>query len=225
MFTLFRHILLFELKSHILAITVALNSIYPKSNDIWYLLYRYDDEFRKYAMTPAGKQKYVENAIEYVNSTIQVQLNEPTHAQVKETKLFAKLHSINDEPAYKALLNNILLFEMWFYAGMYHREGDKPSKIDYIGKTLLWNIYDDFHRDNDRPSIIYHNEIAWYDNGRHIRSNVELPLRIKYKQASYAISVDDKMIRGTGIYNGAGAYNCPEFREYFGVDWPYFGGK
>lgn len=224
MFALFRHILPLEVKACIISLTVALDhgcvehDKNRKTVDLWYLLYLYDDEFHKYALTNTAKKKYMEYAME-------CDFDKGFNYMRTFSRLFGELHSINDLPAYEEMLNGELFIKEWHWQGRLYRENDKPTQVIYESKVLRWHKYDQPYRGDDKPSIIHPNEILWCNNGEYIRSNRELPERILQNQSSYVIGINNKMLLGNGTYNGAGAYNCPEFKEYFGVDWPYFGEK
>jgi hypothetical protein len=54
--------------------------------------------------------------------------------------------------------------------GKYHSFDDKPAKVTKYGRA--WYQYDELHRDNDLPALIYYDgSQEWYQHGKIIRYN------------------------------------------------------
>jgi outer membrane lipoprotein-sorting protein len=57
----------------------------------------------------------------------------------------------------------------WYKDGKYHRENDKPAVI-YSNGDMSWLKNDKYHRENDKPAIIYNDgRLCWYIDGEFIR--------------------------------------------------------
>lgn len=109
--------------------------------DIFYALYRHDEEFAKYARSIAG-----------INDFIKLAKKEERDEYIIETKIFGRLHSFNDEPAVIGINMNINMYKLWFYYGKIWRDNDKPTRVD--NRTLMWHDEDGrFHR-IDKPAVI-----------------------------------------------------------------------
>jgi hypothetical protein len=59
----------------------------------------------------------------------------------------------------------------WRRNGQYHRDDDKPARIDPDG-TLTWAKNSQLHRDLDKPArILADGELQWYKNGKQHRDD------------------------------------------------------
>jgi len=57
----------------------------------------------------------------------------------------------------------------WFKDGNYHRDKDKPAII-YSNGDIAWFKNGEYHREKDKPAIIYSNgSMTWFENGKLIR--------------------------------------------------------
>jgi len=57
----------------------------------------------------------------------------------------------------------------WYKNGNYHRDKDKPAII-YSDGDMYWYKNGIQHRENDNPAIIYSDgSMTWFENGKLIR--------------------------------------------------------
>lgn len=101
--------------------------------DTWYNLYRVDERFYNYTRSDAGIREYTLLATEHRSIN---------NGYKKETRLFGKLHSINDLPA--VIYKN--LSQEWYKDGKRHRDGDLPAIIRSDGGQE-WYKYGKHHRE------------------------------------------------------------------------------
>lgn len=132
-------------------------------SNVWMHMSFYDIQFKHYAHTKVGMNNFVTLFHEKTERT---------------TKLFNKLHSINDLPAlYNYGINH------WMYNGKNHRNNDLPAVINELEYIKYWHQHGKNHRDNDLPAIMHDNgRKEWYHYGKRHRDN-DLPAVInKYTQ-------------------------------------------
>ena len=128
------------------------------NEDVWYKLTRINGEFKEYAMTEAGKRKFIELATHI------------TRKNVFECRIFGKLHNIYDYPSFI----NQMGTQYWHNRGEWHRDEDLPAIIHTCG-TKYWCFNGNFHRNGDLPAIIHANgSQSWYKNGKYHRDG-DLP--------------------------------------------------
>jgi len=59
--------------------------------------------------------------------------------------------------------------KIWYKNDEYHREKDKPAII-YSNGEIAWFKNGEIHRENDKPARIYSDgTMAWYTDGEFIR--------------------------------------------------------
>ena len=61
--------------------------------------------------------------------------------------------------------------QSWYFNGKYHRDNDKPAII-FMSGHQYWYLNGKYHREGDNPAIIKPNGYqAWYLNGKRHREN------------------------------------------------------
>jgi len=59
----------------------------------------------------------------------------------------------------------------WYKTGNFHRENDKPAII-YSDGDMYWYKNGQFHREKDKPAIIHNDgRLCWYIDGELIRKS------------------------------------------------------
>lgn len=120
--------------------------------DVWYWFYRYDNEFKNYAYTNAGRHMFIQ-----------------MHHQKKNRRTYVcgYMHSINDQPSFVNHLGH------YYHArGKNHRDNDLPAIILHDG-TKHWFHQGMNHRDNDLPAIMYYDgRKEWYCHGKFIKKDL-----------------------------------------------------
>jgi len=59
----------------------------------------------------------------------------------------------------------------WYKNGLYHRDNNKPAMV-YNNGSMFWYKNGKLHRENDLPAIIYSDgTMAWYINGKFIKES------------------------------------------------------
>jgi len=59
--------------------------------------------------------------------------------------------------------------KFWYKNGWYHRDNNKPAVI-YNNGSMFWHKNGKLHREKDLPAVIYYNgDMDWYKNGELIR--------------------------------------------------------
>lgn len=111
----------------------------------WYKLYLYDDEFNKYARTNTAIKEFIQlfamkEIIHIKDGYFQTQ-----------TSILGIVHSIYDEPAIEYQNRKV-----WYYAGLIHRDDDKPAIVEkyYNGLSNNWYKNGKRHRDDNKPALI-----------------------------------------------------------------------
>lgn len=123
---------------------------------VWYYLYKYDKEFRSYAISEAGKKKFVCLFTKYKKYP----------DGEKQSLLFGELHSVYDKPAISTYDE-----KLWYYNGRLHRDNDKPASVTQYG-DLAWFKHGKLHRENDLPAVIHcESTQQWHYNGLLHREN------------------------------------------------------
>jgi hypothetical protein len=118
--------------------------------EVWYLLYRYDQEFHDYAMTNRAISRFIE--------LFTVKIVESNRT---EYRLLGKLHRCNDLPAMVYKDGD----HIWRRRGLHHRDHDLPAIICSDGGQY-WCQHGVPHRDNGLPAAIYADgSMAWYQHG------------------------------------------------------------
>lgn len=151
MFALFRR-LLPELRIEILSTTLRIDQwrrydllrqtdgsgiLEYNKRDLWYLMYLYDHEFAEYARSREGMRKYVKC----------VRLKHKYGNSCYVSKIFDKYHSFNDKPAIITYNDKCEIeIEEWYYNNIRHRDGDKPTHINYNRLCVIWCYMDNYHR-------------------------------------------------------------------------------
>jgi hypothetical protein len=121
--------------------------------EVWYRLYRYDPEFRAYAMTPHAIARFIEL---FTVKTV--------YPDLTEYRLFGKLHR-RDLPAMVCRNGD----QYWYWRGSCHRDDDLPAAIHANG-TQWWYQHGQRHRGNDLPAIIGTGGYrAWHQHGVYVR--------------------------------------------------------
>ncbi len=144
----------------------------------WYLMYRYDPEFRAYAMTKEGNKVFVQcfARVEYSDGA-------PYNIDyIQRWTLFGRPHrgidsSGEDQPAIYCKNGDIC----YYYNGALHRDNDKPAFINKDGSVCYYKN-SLIHRDDDefgnsQPAIIYANNPnagLYYKHG-HLHRNGDKP--------------------------------------------------
>jgi hypothetical protein len=144
--------------------------------EAWYKLYRIDDEFKKYACSTVGINRYINLFTEIIyknnayNYYIFCKLQRPDDlpAIIRDDGAMMwyknnKLHRIN---------NPAVIYESgrqeWYYDGVLHREGDYPAII-VPNDIMMYYKYGVIHRD-ENPAVIkigFHDEF-WINGRRNI---------------------------------------------------------
>ncbi len=149
-------------------------------DNLWYMLYRYDPEFRVYAESKEGIWLYRKKF------TKRLQCGGNEHGLLVEWRLFNKLHRECDEHGQDQPAR---IYEdgtiIYYQNGKRHRDDDLPALIGPVGfyynidNKLCKNVDDSavsyveyckndlLHRSDDidgnpQPAIIYHNELKKY---------------------------------------------------------------
>jgi hypothetical protein len=107
----------------------------------WYLMYRFDAEFRAYAMSEHARQQFVELF------TVRTKTGD-----YEKYALFGECHREGDLPAFIETSGS----QWWFMGGKPHRDGDKPA-ITHADGTQLWFRHGQLHREGDLPAVISNN--------------------------------------------------------------------
>jgi hypothetical protein len=147
--------------------------------EVWYLLYRHDQEFHDYAVTGRAISRFVE-----LFTVKTVKLHSTKY------RLFGRLHRCglpavirangaqawyqrglchrgNDLPA----VTTVYGYKAWFLNGRRHRDNDRPAMVSSRGDQQ-WYQHGELHRDNDLPALIHMNgDREWYQHGKFYRNN------------------------------------------------------
>lgn len=136
--------------------------------DLWFKLTLIDERFKEYAYTRPG-----------INTFVAIAKSIYITRGCSYMKIFGKLHSINDEPAFVS--NNGV--QKWYYNGSLHRADDKPAviypesnhtwyyrgeydDITFFKNTREWWRHGIMYRDNCQPTVIHANGyLEWWSNG------------------------------------------------------------
>ena len=113
---------------------------------LWYLLYRHNDDFRRYATSSCGILTFVQNF---------TKISRPYDGE--ETRLLGYLHSVNDKPSI-----TFANFRLYHYRGKLNRANDLPTLIS--ATSVEWHVDDELHRISS-PAYISHSANRWYENG------------------------------------------------------------
>jgi hypothetical protein len=121
--------------------------------EVWYLLYRHDQEFHDYAVTS--------HAISWFIELFTVKMVGLDHI---EYRLLGHLHR-RDLPAIFYADGD----QAWYQRGAIHRDNDLPAVICANGDQW-WCQRGLCHRDNDLPTLILANgDQYWYHGGQYRR--------------------------------------------------------
>lgn len=124
----------------------------------WYLLYRYDPEFRIFAQSNRGISMYIDLFME-VKTKLQIMCSLPD-VMVTKYKLFGKLNRPGGLPAQSGGYATY-----WYKNDKYHRDNDLPAVVGMSGAEE-WYINGVRHRDGDGPAVIKPDGTReWYKNG------------------------------------------------------------
>lgn len=144
--------MLIMLTELLLDIKIIIASVSIKT---WYILYQYDNEFKHYACSYEG-----------IRNFIRLFATEEIGNSMKISRIFGKIHSIDDLPAitdtitgnqvwyyddkihrkkYPAYIeydfNNNIIKEEWYSHGMRHRDGGLPAQIRYNNDGTLFKVW------------------------------------------------------------------------------------
>jgi hypothetical protein len=125
------------------------------SEHVWYIMYRFDDEFRVYAKTEPARVLFV---------ALFTKCSRDSVAPHAIYSLFGQFHREGDLPA--VITRNS---RVWYRAGMRHRD-DKPAyECDHSHATEqlhMWYQYGKLHRDDDQPAVVWEDGAqSWYQHG------------------------------------------------------------
>jgi hypothetical protein len=153
---------------------------------VWVLLYLYDDEFRVYAQSAAGRHRFIESftvcTIDNDHRTYsifdEIQRAGGLPARVRNDEatkwwyLHGKLHRDGGLPA----LTSRNCFE-WRRDGLMYRDGDLPAVVsNYV---CSWWQGGELHRDNDLPAAIHEDgTLCWCQHGQPHRDGNPAVIRV-----------------------------------------------
>jgi hypothetical protein len=128
--------------------------------EVWYRLYRYDQEFHDYAVTRHAISRFIELF------TVKTVIHNQT-----EYRLLGHLHRC-DLPAIFYANGD----QAWYQRGQRHRGNDLPAVVCADGYQA-WYQQGRLYRDNDLPTVIHVDGTQyWYQHDQLHRDN-DLPLR------------------------------------------------
>jgi hypothetical protein len=134
--------------------------------DVWYLLYRFDTAFRKFAISPRGRARYVElfTVVACVVTCVVTSSNATT-----EYRLFGKLHRTGDQPAQVGGG-----WRAWYQNGQLHRDNDRPATIS-DDVRLRWYQHGRLYRSDDLPTATDNDGHYWGDENSFYHRDNDMP--------------------------------------------------